>query len=69
MQVKDSNGNLLKEGDSVTRSKNLYPKEIRGILKRGQVVKTIRFTDNKEEIEERIDKVMMVLKTCFLKKA
>ncbi len=69
MEVKDSNGNLLKESDSVTRSKNLYPKEIRGTLKRGQGLKTIRFTDNKEEIEERIDKVMMVLKTCFLKKA
>ncbi|MBL0046778.1 MAG: alkylphosphonate utilization protein [Bacteroidetes bacterium] len=69
MEVKDSNGNVLKEGDSVTLIKSLDAKGIRGTLKRGQVVKNIRFTDNEEEIEGRIDKVMMVLKTCFLKKA
>ncbi len=69
MEVKDSNGNLLKEGDSVTLIKSLDAKGIRGTLKRGQVVKNIRFTDNEEEIEGRIDKVMMVLKTSFLKKA
>ena len=69
MEVKDSNGNVLKEGDSVTLIKSLDAKGIRGTLKRGQVVKNIRSTDNEEEIEGRIDKVMMVLKTCFLKKA
>ncbi len=69
MEVKDSNGNILKEGDSVILIKSLDAKGIRGTLKRGQVVKNIRFTDNDEEVEGRIDKVMMVLKTCFLKKA
>lgn len=69
MEVKDSNGNLLKEGDSVTLIKSLNAKGIQGTLKRGLVVKNIRFTANEEEIEGRIDKVMMVLKTCFLKKA
>jgi protein PhnA len=69
MEVKDSNGNLLAEGDSVILIKSLDAKGIRGTLKRGQVVKNIRFTNSAEEIEGRIDKVMMVLKTCFLKKA
>lgn len=69
MEVKDSNGNLLTEGDSVILIKSLDAKGIRGTLKRGQVVKNIRFTNNDEEVEGRIDKVMMVLKTCFLKKA
>lgn len=69
VEVKDSNGNLLNEGDSVTLIKSLDAKGIRGTLKRGQMVKNIRFTDNEEEIEGRIDKVVMVLKTCFLKKA
>jgi protein PhnA len=69
MEVKDSNGNILNEGDSVILIKSLDAKGIRGTLKRGQVVKNIRFTNSAEEIEGRIDKVMMVLKTCFLKKA
>ncbi len=69
MEVKDSNGNLLAEGDSVTIIKSLKVKGSTSDLKRGQVVKNIRFTDNEEEIEGRVDKVMLVLKTCFLKKA
>jgi protein PhnA len=69
MEVKDSNGNLLKEGDSVTIIKSLKVKGSASDLKRGQVVKNIKLTDNNEEIEGRVDKVTLVLKTCFLKKA
>ena len=68
MEVKDSNGNILKEGDSVTIIKSLKVKGSTSDLKRGQVVKNIRLTDSAEEIEGRVDKVLMVLKTCFLKK-
>ena len=67
--VKDSNGNLLKEVDSVTLIKSLKVKGMNSELKRGQVVKNIRLTDSDEEIEGKVDKVMLVLKTCFLKKA
>ena len=67
--VKDSNGNLLKEGDSVTLIKSLKVKGMNSELKRGQVVKNIRLTDSDEEIEGKVEKVMLVLKTCFLKKA
>ena len=69
MEVKDSNGNLLKEGDSVTIIKSLKVKGSASDLKRGQVVKNIKLTDNSEEIEGRVDKVTLVLKTMYLKKA
>lgn len=68
MEVKDSNGNILAEGDSVTIIKDLKVKGSSTVLKRGKVVKNIRLTDNPEEIEGRVDRVTMVLKTMFLKK-
>jgi protein PhnA len=69
MEVRDSNGNLLKEGDSVTIIKSLKVKGSPTDLKRGQVVKNIRFTDDEKAIEGKVDKVTLVLKTEFLKKA
>lgn len=69
MEVKDSNGTLLNEGDSVTLIKDLKVKGSSSILKRGTVVKNIRLTDNDDEIEGRVNKEMMVLRTEFLKKA
>ncbi len=69
MEVKDSNGNKLVEGDSVSVIKDLKVKGSSTTLKRGTVVKKIRLTDNEEEIEGRVDGSTIVLKTCFLKKA
>jgi protein PhnA len=69
MTVKDSNGNLLAEGDSVTLIKDLKVRGSSGILKRGTKVKNIRLTDDEEEVEGKIDGSVMVLKACFLKKA
>lgn len=69
MEVRDSNGNLLAEGDSVTLIKDLKVKGSSAILKRGTKVKNIRLTDNEEEVEGKIEKTVMVLKACFLKKA
>ena len=68
MEIKDSNGAMLNEGDSVKLIKDIKVKGSSTTLKRGQVVKNIRLTDNDEEIEGRVDKIVMVLKTCFLKK-
>lgn len=68
MEVKDSNGTLLNEGDTVHIIKDLKVKGSSNVLKRGTVLKNIRLTDNEEEIEGRVEKTMMVLKTCFLKK-
>ena len=68
--VKDSNGNVLVEGDSVTTIKDLKVKGTSITLKRGTMVKNIRLTDDAEEIECNVEKVKgLVLKTCFLKKA
>ena len=68
--VKDSNGNILGNGDSVTLIKDLKVKGTSVTLKRGTLVKNIRLTDDAEEIECNADKVKgLVLKACFLKKA
>lgn len=68
--VKDSNGNELKSGDSVTVIKDLPVKGTSTVIKRGTLIKNIRLTNNPEQIECNADKVKgLVLKTCFLKKA
>lgn len=69
MEVRDSNGNILSEGDTVTVIKDLKVRGSSGVIKRGTVVKNIRLTDDPAEIEGRVEKTYMVLKTEFLKKA
>jgi protein PhnA len=70
MEVKDSNGNILADGDSVLLIKDLKVKGATVTLKRGTVAKNIRLTSNEEEVECNVEKVRgLVLKTCFLKKA
>lgn len=69
MEVRDSNGTLLNEGDSVIIIKSLPVKGSPKGIKQGTVVKNIRLTDNENEIEGKVDKVMMVLKTMFVKKS
>jgi len=69
--TKDSNGNLLAEGDSVTLIKDLKVKGSGGVtLKRGTMVKNIRLTDDPAEIEANVEKVRgLVLRTEFVRKA
>ncbi len=68
--VKDCNGTVLQEGDSVTLIKDLKVKGTSVTLKRGTLIKNIHLTANEEEIECRVEKVKgLVLKTNFLKKA
>lgn len=70
METRDSNGNELSDGDSVTVIKDLPVKGSSVTLKRGTKIKNIRLTGNPEEIECNAEKVKgLVLKTCFLKKA
>ncbi|HLK96964.1 MAG TPA: zinc ribbon domain-containing protein YjdM [Hymenobacter sp.] len=69
MDVKDSNGNLLSEGDSVTLIKDLKVKGSSLTLKRGTMVKNIRLTNSAAEVEGRAGGTTIVLKTEFLKKA
>lgn len=68
MDIKDSNGNALADGDSVQLIKDLKVKGSSLTLKRGKVFKGIRLTSNSGEIECREGKTTIVLKTEFLKK-
>jgi len=70
LEVKDSNGALLKDGDSVTLIKDLKVKGSSVTLKRGTLIKNIRLTFKEDEIECNADKIKgIVLRTEFLKKA
>jgi protein PhnA len=69
MEVKDSNGNILKDGDSVTLIKDLKVKGSSLTLKRGTMVKNIKLTDNEDEVDCRVSGSSIVLRTEFLKKA
>lgn len=66
--VKDSNGNQLSEGDSVQLIRDLKVKGTSTNLKRGTVFKNIRLTNSTAEVECRVGKGTMVLKTQYLKK-
>jgi protein PhnA len=69
--VRDVNGNILNEGDTVTVIKDLKVKGSSIPLKQGTVIRNIRLVeDDAENIEGNSDKIKgLVLKTCFLKKA
>jgi protein PhnA len=69
--VRDSNGNILKDGDSVSLIKDLKVKGSGGVtLKRGSIAKNIRLTSDPDEIECNVEKVRgLVLRTEFVKKA
>ena len=69
MTTKDSNGAELNDGDSVQVIKDLKIKGMSKTLKRGTVIKSIRLTSKAEEVECRIGKNTIVLKTQFMKKA
>ena len=69
MEVRDSNGNLLNDGDNVTLIKDLKVRGTSTTLKRGTVVKGIKLTEDADEVDCRIDRVQMVLRTEFLKKS
>ena len=68
--VKDSNGNILQDGDSVTIIKDLKVKGASSDLKRGTKVKNIRLIDDGiHNIECKIDGFgAMKLKSEFVKK-
>ena len=66
--AKDSNGAELADGDAVTVIKDLKVRGSSMVIKRGTKVKSIRLTDNPEEVDCKIDGSSIVLKTCFLKK-
>lgn len=66
--AQDSNGNELNDGDTVMVIKDLKVKGMSKTLKRGSQIKGIRLTGNDSQIECRIGKSTVVLKTEFMKK-
>lgn len=66
---RDSAGNILQDGDTVTVIKDLKPKGSGGIIKQGTKVKNIRLVDSDHDIDCKIDGFgAMSLKTEFVKK-
>ncbi|SEG30308.1 MULTISPECIES: alkylphosphonate utilization protein [Methylobacterium] len=67
--VRDAAGNVLADGDSVTLIKDLKVKGANQTLKQGTVIRSIRLTDDPEEIDCRHDTIKgLVLRTEFVRK-
>lgn len=68
--VKDANGNVLQDGDSVTVIKDLKVKGTSLVVKIGTKVKSIRLVDGDHDIDCKIDGFgAMKLKSEFVKKS
>lgn len=68
-EVRDAAGNVLADGDSVTLIKDLKVKGANQTLKQGTIIRSIRLTDNAEEIDCRHDTIKgLVLRTEFVRK-
>jgi protein PhnA len=69
VEVRDSVGNLLADGDSVTLIKDLPVKGAGQTLRRGTVIKSIRLTGDPQEIDCRYEGIKgLVLRAEFVKK-
>ncbi len=67
--IKDANGNILSDGDSVTIIKDLKVKGSSSVLKIGTKVKSIRLVDGDHDIDCKIEGFgAMQLKSEFVKK-
>jgi protein PhnA len=67
--VKDANGNILQDGDTVTVIKDLKIKGTTQVVKVGTKVKNIRLVDGDHNIDCKIDGIgAMGLKSEFVKK-
>lgn len=68
--VKDCNGNILQDGDTVVTIKNLPVRGSAQSIKAGTKVRNIRLVDSDHNIDCRIDGFgAMALKSEFVKKA
>lgn len=66
--VKDANGNVLHDGDSVVLIKDLKVKGSSITLKVGTKVKSIRLFGGDHEVDCKMDAGNFMLKACFLRK-
>lgn len=69
ISIRDANGNLLSDGDTVIVIKDLKVKGASSVLKMGTRVKNIRLVSGDHDIDCKIDGFgAMKLKSDFLKK-
>lgn len=69
VEVRDSVGNVLADGDKVTLIKDLVVKGAGQTLKRGTVIRSIRLTGDPQEIDCRHDSIKgLVLRAEFVRK-
>ena len=68
--IKDANGNVLADGDTITVIKDLKVKGSSLVVKVGTKVKNIRLVEGDHDIDCKIDGIgAMKLKSQFVKKA
>lgn len=67
-EVRDANGNVLADGDSVILIKDLKLKGSSTVLKKGAKARNIRLVDGDHEIDCKVDDVKVMLKAEFVKK-
>ena len=69
VEVRDSVGNLLADGDQVTLIKDLEVKGAGQTLKRGTLIKSISLTGDAQEIDCKYDGIKgLVLRAEFVRK-
>jgi protein PhnA len=69
VEVRDSVGNILADGDQVTLIKDLEVKGAGQTLRRGTLIKSIRLTGDAQEIDCKHDSIRgLVLRAEFVKK-
>ncbi len=67
--VRDANGTLLTDGDSVVLIKDLKVKGTSTTLKVGTKIKKIRLVGGDHEVDCKTDAGSFMLKACYLRKA
>ncbi|ATY32804.1 alkylphosphonate utilization protein [Sphingomonas psychrotolerans] len=69
LEVRDSVGNVLQDGDQVTLIKDLTVKGAGQTLKRGTLIKSIRLTGDAQEIDCKYEGIKgLVLRAEFVRK-
>lgn len=68
LMIKDANGNVLQDGDSVVLIKDLKVKGSSTTLKQGTKVKSIRLIGGDHGVDCKMDAGSFMLKAEFLKK-
>ncbi len=70
LKIKDANGNVLQDGDSITVLKDLKVKGTSSVVKVGTKVKNIRLVKGDHDIDCKIKGIgAMKLKSSFVKKS